>query len=198
MLAGECRCENVCWVWSVNGVWACGRVGTCDRESGLAKKLRARLKARLRQGCVRAGSPWPELGGWAVVWKWPRPGQALRWSAQCAGRAAAPGVQSWMSSLGWDPRGAAGLFARSSRPANLNHAGSQPRPGWRPEGRGEGMGPLGWGADGPLGARGPGAAEPGDPGGPLPGRGGSRRRLIDSGDVRGGVVPAGREGGGES
>lgn len=71
----------------------------------------------------------------------------------------------------WEPRGAAGPLARSSRPSNLNHAGSQPLHGRRPEGRGEGTGPRGWGAGGPLGARGPGAAEPGDPGGPLPGVG---------------------------
>lgn len=84
MLAGQCRCENVCWAWSVDGVWDCGRVGTCDRESGLAKKLRALLGARLRQGCVRAGSRGRssvEGGGLEVA----PAAQAPRRSAACAG-----------------------------------------------------------------------------------------------------------------
>lgn len=81
---------------------------------------------RAPKGSCAGGEP--AAGAWCtpVVWKWPRPGPDPSWSAGCAGRAAAMGLRSWMSSLGWEPRGASGPLARSSRPSNLNHAGSQP------------------------------------------------------------------------
>lgn len=79
--------------------------------------------------CRREPAAWARWR--AAVRRWPRPRQVRPGAPQGARRSGAPGVPSWLSSLGWGPRGAARPLAFSSRPSNLNHAGRPAQPGRR-------------------------------------------------------------------
>lgn len=139
------------------GPWAY-RAAACTAGSGSRTEVCA--------GAEPAAWGWAEGGCLQVGFGPPGAG---RTAPLCAGRAAARGVPSWLSSLGAS-RAARPGRALSCRPSNLKHAGlpAPARPAG-PEGRREGTKTRGGGARGPLGARGPGAAEPGDPRAPLPG-----------------------------
>lgn len=174
----ERRCENV------PGTVPAGGRGGPWTGSGLASSRRARRGAGPDGVCAGAEP--------AAAWKRPQPAAPAAERPVRASRARRRAVLDVRPRC--QPRGAAGPLARSPA-ANLNHAGSQP---------GRPAGPRAAGRAGPqAGERaarsGPGSRGRGDGGTPEAlATGGGGRRLIDSGDVRGGGVPAGREGGGGS
>lgn len=90
--------------------------------------VRALLRAGLGHGgggAVRGrGARGLRLGGGRLSARAPRLRPGLAAGRPGCGRVAVPGVPSCLSSLGWDPGGAAHPLSLSSRPSNLNHAGS--------------------------------------------------------------------------